>query len=238
VRVLMIEPLGDGVAATVLRQNGPQLTDVSRVVELRDVLDGADQVDAQVADIAARLSVGVTSDISADLDALGIGAVLVPPGEDDARAVLSGRLDATPGLERVTATAAGVIWRSTGVTSGTAGWARVLDSTRSGDADVLDVLPAPVDGRIEVDLPAGDGQRLIVLAERSDSGWRARLDGEGLRAVEVDWRQGFEVGAHGGHLVVEYSPPARTPWLVVQGFVLAVTVLLALPVRRRRGGAR
>jgi hypothetical protein len=132
----------------------------------------------------------------------------------------------------VTATASGIIWRVTGATS--AGWARVLDTTPGQDGALLEVLPADGDG-VDHELAAGTGPRLLVLAERADSGWHAELAGEPLRAVETGWQQGFELPAEGGHLVVEHAPVPRTPWLVLQVVVFGITVLLAVPVRRRRG---
>jgi hypothetical protein len=56
--------------------------------------------------------------------------------------------------------------------------------------------------------------------------------------VDAGWAQTFDVGADGGRLTVAWAPAGRTAWLAVQGAVLALTVLLAVPVRRRRGGAR
>ena len=82
--------------------------------------------------------------------------------------------------------------------------------------------------------PAGTGPRVLVLAETADGDWRATLDGRSLRAVDAGWQQAFEIGPEGGHLVVTHDPPTRTPWLALQAAVLLVTVLLALPVRRRR----
>ena len=227
-RVLALEPAGDGVVATLLRADGRQLTDSSRVLQIRSTLGApADPAQSEVARLAARLAVGASSDVSDDLDALGIGAVLVPPGEDAERAVLAGRLDATPGLERVTATASGTIWRSGGLTAGTAGWARVLDATGGSTGEVLDVLPAGAEPGLDVELAAGDGPRLLVLAERSDAGWHARLDGQRLRAVETTWRQAFELPAEGGHLVVEHAPAMRTPWLIPVSYTH-----LTLPTKR------
>jgi hypothetical protein len=250
------------VLATVLRHDGMQLTDTSRTADaaaataaLDAALDAAitdattdattaddtaddtaaDAADptTAVADVAARLFAGSSVDVSADLDTLGIGAVLVPPGTDTARGDLAGRLDATPGLERVTATAAGTIWRSAGLGAGTAGWARI--EVGGVDGEVEAALPASPDGTLDTTIDEGAATRLLVLAERSDSGWHATLDGRSLRAVESGWRQGFELGADGGHLVVEHEPATRVPWLVLAGVLLLVTVLLALPVRRRRG---
>lgn len=228
-RVLTLEATTDGVLAGVLAHDGRQMTETSRVVQARRFDDPAS---LEVADVAARLAAGSTTDVSGDLLALGVGAVLVPPGEGTDRTALVGRLDATAGLERVTATASGIIWRVTGATS--AGWARVMDTTPGREGTLLEVLPADGDG-IDLDLAAGTGGRLLVLSERADSGWRAELAGESLRAVESGWQQAFELPSDGGRLVVEHAPVTRRPWLVLQGVVFGIAVLLAVPVRRRRG---
>ena len=87
-------------------------------------------------------------------------------------------------------------------------------------------------------MPAGAGTRLLELAERADPGWQATLNGRPLRAVESAWRQAFEVPADAGRIRVAHAPAERRGWLALQGAVVAVTVLLAIPLRRRRGGAR
>jgi GT2 family glycosyltransferase len=228
-RVLTLEATTDGVVAGVLAHDGRQMTEISRVVEASR---GDDPARLEVADVAARLAAGATTDVSGDLVALGVGAVLIPPGAGPDRTALAARLDATAGLERVTATASGIIWRVTGATS--AGWARVLDAGPGQDETLLEVLPADGDG-VDLELSAGSGPRLLVLAERADSGWHAELAGEPLRAVETGWQQAFELPADGGRLVVEHAPVTRTPWLVLQAVVFGITLLLAVPVRRRRG---
>ena len=263
-RVLVLEPApatdtGPAVTATVLRHDGRQLTETSRLVAATAAhavppaddedartaarADAADDLAAEttgteteptahVAALAARLYAGATDDVSPELDALGIGAVLVPPGTDGERGDLAGRLDATPGLERVTATEAGTIWRSAGLGAGTSGWARIV-AGGGLDGEVEAALPAGHGGTLEQTVEPGDAGRLLVLAERADAGWHATLDGRALRAVESGWQQAFELGPDGGELVVSHEPAMRTPWLVLQGAVLLVTVLLALPWRRR-----
>ena len=145
----------------------------------------------------------------------------------------------------MTVNAAGTLWRvqATAPGAGTAApvvvtsWARLLPA----GADVADpTVPAVAvpssDRSVHTDVPAGDAGRRLVLAERADPHWHASLDGEPLRALDDGWRQTFDVGASGGDLVVRYVDPDRTPVLVVQSLVLLVTLLLAVPVRRRRGG--
>nr|WP_297424742.1 glycosyltransferase [uncultured Actinotalea sp.] len=216
----------------------------------------------------ARLVAGGDDDVAADLAALGVGAVLLPavPGDEgllpagpggavgggtetpvgatggepgaadtrSARAALVAQLDATPGLERVTETASGVIWRVAVADGGTTtAWARAVGA--GGDAPV--VVPAR-DGTVRTEVAPGTGDRVLVLAERPDPGWRATLDGRPLRAVRSAGLQAFELGPDAGLLVVEHVAASRPLWVGIQGVVLVVTLLLAVPVRRRRGGAR
>jgi hypothetical protein len=233
-RVLALRFEADGtVRALALRGDGQQLTEQSRLGNVRAALRAeAHPVERDVAEVAARLAAGSSTDLAGNLGRLGIGAVLVPGPADPARGELVGRLDSTPGLERVTETAAGVIWRVNAAGAGTtAAWARLVG------ADGAPVA-VPAGRGIDTVIATGDPGRRLVLAERADPGWRAELDGRPLRAVPTEWHQTFEVGAGSGRLVVIHDPVERGPWLAVQAGVLLLTALLALPVRRRRGGAR
>ena len=160
------------------------------------------------------------------------------------REELVSRLDSTAGLERVTQNATGTLWRvqaTAAVAGGVApsvvpAWVRLLPATAEvSDPSVAAVPVASTDRAVDAAIPAGDPDRFLVLAERADARWHAWLDGRPLRAVDDGWRQTFAVGADGGELVVRYDGPDRTPWLALQGFVALVTLLLAAPVRRRRG---
>jgi GT2 family glycosyltransferase len=178
-----------------------------------------------------------------------------------ARAQLVGRLDATAGLERVTSNETGTLWRVRAPGDGAqvvTAWARLLPAgsdaadaagaasaaDTAGAAGAADVAASAAgavavasDGRdVATTVDPGDAGRVLVLAERADAGWHATLDGRPLRAVTADWRQAFEVGASGGDLRVWYAAPQRTGWLWLLGGVGAVTLLLALPLRRRRAG--
>jgi GT2 family glycosyltransferase len=283
-RVLALVPsAGQVVDWQLLRGNGPQVVDDAAAVRTRE-LDGPagdpdvaepDDATTELQAVVGTLAVGASTDVAADLAALAVADVLVPPlpetqdGDvalEQARIALVGRLDATPGLERITEGVAGVIWRvqpsGAAVGEGTEGegagdrsaadarvvtaWARLVpDATDAQDAAGLTgggavaVAAVPgVVGRVDTEIAPGDGGRLLVLAERADAGWRATLDGAPLRVVTDGWRQTFEVGADGGRLVVEHSTPDRTVWTVAQAVVLLLAVLLALPVRRRRAGRR
>jgi GT2 family glycosyltransferase len=267
-RVLALAAGADEVLTwQLLRGDGPQLVDESAAVRARGLTGpladatvvAPDAGTIEVEDLVARLGSGSSGDVSSDLAALAVADVLVPPatgGADTAaRTQLVGRLDSTAGLERITANSSGVIWRvqPTVVTGATAAapvvssWARLVTAPTAGAADSSGTAAAPApadlaiasDGRsVHARIPAGTAGRLIVLAERVDAGWHATLDGHALRSVSGGWRQTFEVGADGGRLVVELRSPNRVPWLVAQGVVGLLTVLLALPVRRRKAGRR
>jgi hypothetical protein len=267
VRVLLLDPAaGDAVDAALLRGDGRQLTEVSRSVTARAVTgDGGqarpaapDELDERAAQAVARLVAGGDGDVAADLADLAVGAVLVPAADAGAgpdpgvrpdglsdgpgvaadalraRAALVAELDATVGLERVTETSSGVIWRVAVTDRGTTtAWARLEGA--AGEAPT--VVPAR-DGTVRTRVEAGPADRVLVLADRPDLGWRATLDGRPLRSVRSDGLQAFELGPAGGLLVVEHAAPSQGLWAGLQGAVLVVTVLLAVPVRRRRGGAR
>lgn len=80
-----------------------------------------------------------------------------------------------------------------------------------------------------VQLPPGPRGRTVMLAENSDSGWQATLDGEPLPSREVyGWAQGFDVPPSGGRLEITYSSP-RGLWVLVQAFLVLGVLVLALP---------
>ncbi len=244
-RVLVLSPSADGsVDASLLRGDGRLLIDQSRAVTARavtggpfdPVVAGQDAATTELVTAVADLTAGV-GDGAGEAGALAIGGILVPQATTGAVSAgsapvreLVGVLDATPGIERVTQTAAGTFWR-VAPTDGVTAWARLTTPGEAGT--VLGPLPSS-ERSVDTHLASSTADRAIVLAERADPGWRAWLDGRPLRSVATTWRQAFDVGPDGGHLVVAYRPPARGGWLAAQLIVLVATVLLAVPVRRRR----
>ncbi|WP_448073172.1 glycosyltransferase [Georgenia yuyongxinii] len=249
-RVLALTPAGDTVRAEVWRGHGPQLTETATVAAARDltgaptakVAERTDAADTELAGLVAAMTVGGAQDVAARLGAHAVGIVVVPPeparvpaGTEPTtaeRTALIARLDATDGLERITENPSGVIWRvargdGAGATTSVARARVVADG-----AWVQDVPAGAVDIRTE--LPRGPEGRTLVLAERSDPGWRAWYDGRPLRATTDGWRQAFELPPHTGTLTVTHESPRGAAWTWVQGVVLGLTVLLALPLRRRR----
>ena len=78
----------------------------------------------------------------------------------------------------------------------------------------------------------------VGLAERADEGWYAELNGEPLEPTGVQgptgtWRQAFSVPRGGGELVVAHRSTAGTTATRLIWAVWAVTVLAALPLRRK-----
>ncbi|WP_028050200.1 glycosyltransferase [Cellulomonas sp. URHD0024] len=246
----------------LMRGDGPALVDQAAAAWTR-TLEGdltetsatpADAATQEVDALVARLATAASGDVAGELGSLGVADVLVPalpgpvaadPLAKAARDELVSRLDATAGLQRVTANAAGTLWRVQATAPGAGiaapsvvtSWARVLPDGAAVADPSAQAVEVPSAGRaVDTSVPAGDAGRRLVLAERADPHWHAYLDGESLRALHDGWRQSFELGAGAGDLVVRYDSPDRTPVLALQSLVLLVTVLLAVPVRRRRGG--
>ncbi|UNX55767.1 hypothetical protein MF406_05905 [Georgenia sp. TF02-10] len=275
-RVLALTPQDGTVRAELWRGPGRQLTETAAAAAARPLTGAptasvvpADDADADLAGLVARLAVGAAEDAGPELGAHAIGVVLVPPvgdvapaddaetdgggadaetdgggadggaavdeaaADDAARTDLIARLDATAGLERVTENATGVVWR-VATAAGAEGAAPSVARARVlADGETVQDVDAEVVG-IDTKLPNGPEGRTLVLAERADPGWRAWYDGRPLRAVPQGWQQAFELPAHTGTLTLTYAAPWSTLWSWVQGVVLGLAVLLAVPVRRRR----
>ena len=141
-------------------------------------------------------------------------------------------LDSEPGLRRISSAEGDTLWRLD------------TDSARAralaADPRVTVLAAGIRDGAVAIDgpLPAGMAPRSsLVLAERSDPSWRATLDGAALAAVADDgavgWRQRFTLPAAQGTLRLWFDQEPRHRWLWLQGLLVAVVVVLALPGRRR-----
>jgi len=244
-RVLALAPADGTLRAEVWRDAGPQLTGASAADAYRALAGGEpDAAEAELAQVVAAMAVGAADDVGAVLGRHAVGIVLVrpeptyvPAGTEPVtaeRAALVERLDATAGLERVTENESGAIWRVSRE-AGQPGAADSVARARVVDAEgawVQDVEAGQI--RLGTELPSGPEGRTLVLAERADAGWRAWYDGRPLRATTDGWRQAFELPAHTGTLTVAHEAPGSTAWTWAQGVVIGLTVLLALPVRRRR----
>jgi GT2 family glycosyltransferase len=214
-----------GLSYALLRGRGPQLGDADFPLRPADLV----KLSAVVADLGAARG----DEPAAALAAYGIRYVVAPAPVDQQLATV---LDRTPGLAHRTT---GQIWEvatPTGrvVVLPPASAAAALAATRPPtDAAALSpdatVLPSgSVDARAVV--PAGPADRLVVLAESADNGWRAELDGQRLEPVLAwGWEQAFRLPAGGGSLRVWHSPGHRTGQLILEAVLVGLTVLLAIP---------
>jgi hypothetical protein len=197
-----------------------------------------------VAEAAAALA-AAPSDVTASNAAqsllrLGIGFVVATRPVPEAFAQ---QLDTTAGLTRLGESGTYALWRVEATTpgGGSSGGggaptaqppARVRIVDASGQL-VQDVPVAGPNARVDTSVPAGQSGRQLVLAEPPSGVWRATLAGARLTPTTLDGLQAFQLPAVGGHLVVS-SVDDRRRLLPVQGIVLVIVALLALPVGRRR----
>ncbi|MGH3486791.1 MAG: glycosyltransferase [Actinopolymorphaceae bacterium] len=227
-RALVIQAEGGTVSYAVLRDSVARLGD-AEVGASTTTLGG---LDAIVGDL---LSDAQHNSTAARLAGYGVGFVYLPPPADT-RSVE--RLDTTPGLSRASAPGGAAAWQ----VDLPAGAARVVagragEAGGAGDAGpgggLGQVLPYD-DQRGTIAVPDGSDGRLLVLAEAASEGWRATLDGQPLPPSRyADWAQAFELPAGGGTVAVTHVAARQGELLVVQGAVLLLFLIFALPTRAR-----
>ncbi|WP_306341562.1 glycosyltransferase family 2 protein [Sinomonas cellulolyticus] len=240
---------GGGFSASVMRGSGTTLDSLSAVAAASRIEGepGAEQV---AADDAARVAVrravatvggGAAVDPRADLEQLGVGfVVLVDTSAADQ--LTASQIDGVPSLVAVGHTDAGWLWRVTPRAAGTGASFAIDQRVRIVDAAGATLAPVPSSSQsVSADIPAGPEGRRLVLAERTDPGWEATLDGARLAPTSQDWAQSFELPPGGGHLDVHYTNAAALPLGALTIAALVVTALMAIPATARptgRGGSR
>lgn len=147
-------------------------------------------------------------------------------------------LDAEPGLRRLSSSGGEVLWRVGGTTSR----ARVVAGDKQTPVGLTE------DGRIAADpyvyqaMPDGSGRRLLVSGAAVDAGWSAvaispdgsRTDLEAVAGPNLlDWSQSFVIPDGAPAVVVAFDSSARDRWLLLQGLVLLVLIIMSLPERKR-----
>ena len=229
-------------SSSLMRGAGTTLDSLSTIASARTII-GAPGREEIAADDAATTSLrravativaGTGVDPRPDLEQLGAGFVVLKAA-DNAAQLTASRIDAVPGLVAVGQTDAGWLWRVTprnqpaATAADTAHRVRIVDSQGA----LLRALPSEevdVDATVE----SGNEGRRVVLAERSDPGWSAWLDGRQLKATTSGWSQAFELPASGGDLEIRYTNPWAL-WIgILQAVVIGLTVLLAVPMPARR----
>ena len=261
-RTLVITRTSEGIRTHLISGAGTMLEDMTGTWTSRTVTGGlfspqaapADEADDTLRTVAAQLTTNADADPRTALDALGAGYVVLtdPSGTET---TLAAGIDAAPGLAPVGHSSAGWLWRvlpedteaedddvtQAGVEVLTQDGATPPRGTATARARITEegstvaIAASEPDGSIDVELPDADAPRELVIAERANPGFRARLDGEELTATASDpeWIQTFELPETGGHLTMEYAPPAGK-WLwwipAILGFI---TLLLGIPTQAR-----
>lgn len=230
------------VSAALMQGNGTTLDSLSGIAASRD-LSGApgseviakpDAATEVLRETVANIMAGSGIDPREGLTDLGVGFVVLANG-DTVSELLAGKLSAVPGLETVGPTESGWLWRVTPIYAKSS-TSDVVNRVRIDDAKGAPLLPLPSSGQsINTKIPAGPAGRVVVMAERSDAGWHAWLDGKELTAKDSSWAQGFSLPATGGHLEIRFVEPWSPLLSLAQIVLLGLTILLAIPVRARRG---
>ncbi|MCZ2526869.1 glycosyltransferase [Streptomyces sp. HB2AG] len=213
-RTLVVDGSAGTVSYALVRGAGAGLGDAEAAV--------GEGGDARLGTLVGNLVAGSGADQASQLANYAVRYVLV---RDSAPRSYKSVLDSTPGLSRLSQSNGISLWRVDRPV------ARVTVTDEGGK--VTTVASGPVE--VHTDVPAGDGKRILRLAEAAAPGWTATLDGKELGPVTLDdWAQGFALPAQGGRLDITYDTPlAHTAWVWIQGFLLLVAVVLALPGRRR-----
>jgi GT2 family glycosyltransferase len=229
-RTLVLRTVGDAVHYDLLRGQPTDLTEA-------DAAPSREQrrrLDAVVRDLVA----GRGDQPAERLSTYAVRYVALPPPADDPR--LLSVLDGTTGLSRVSVEGSTRLWRVVAPAAA----AVVLDPTAaavavSGQPPTTALLTAhpatPLNGFGRARVGAGADGRLLVIAEATDRRWRAELDGRPLVPVPAwGWAQGWRLPTTGGVVTVHRARDPRHGWLVAQGVLVGLTLLVAAPSTRRR----
>lgn len=248
-RTLLISTGEDGTYdASLMRGAGTTLDSLSAIASSRNIIGapGAetiredDDVTAAIRRVVATLVAGQGVDPREDLEQLGAGFVVLRSA-DTAAQLTASRMDAVPGLVAVGQTDVGWLWRISPrnqalQAADVAHRARIIN----GDGATIALVPSEGTG-VDTAVSSGPEGRLVVLAERADSGWSAWLDGRRLTSTTSGWSQAFTLPASGGHLTVRYENPWAWWAGAAQITVIGLTVMLAIPMpasRPRTGVSR
>ncbi|QXQ11079.1 glycosyltransferase family 2 protein [Paeniglutamicibacter sp. Y32M11] len=258
-RTLVLTQTGDGAVSAAL-MNGAgttadalsQTTTANRLIGslLAPTLRGSDDADQLIERSVAKLVSDSELDPRDELASLSTGFVVLKDDRQTASALVA-RLDAVPGLVSVGRTEAGWLWRVApqqvieNVDNATDSTSRVRIVQDGKTTALLASNRAQVTA---THIEAGTEGRTLVLAERSNAGWVATLNGVELKSVTVGaenttgaapWAQGFELGAGAGTLELSYQSPYEVPLSIARFVVLLLALLLVIPIpRNRRFAAR
>jgi GT2 family glycosyltransferase len=212
VRTLVLQPVAGRLYYSVLRAQDPQLGDV----ELQPPASSLSALDSLVSQVASGSGVVPAEDLAQ----YAIRYVLVPAPVD---ADLERALDSVPGLSRVANPEGSALWQVSGTVA----------RLRLHQSGTVSALPSDVVTATPVVPGTTDG--ILDLAERASGHWQA-VDAEGHAldgSVRDGWAQDFAAPATSGQVRLTYRDSWRIVVLLIQLALVGVTVVLALPGRRR-----
>lgn len=222
-RLLVLQTTDNGIRADLRRHGDAALTDRTEFA--------AHPLDDAAGDLANALARLMRPGEPRVLDAFAthaIDQICVPHVEQNADLVAA--LDAVKGLTRLGEDTDRATWRLTQEALTPPG--PPARATIIGEGERVRVDAGEVS--VHAPLPAASDARTLVLAERADPAWHARLGGTHLAPTRSGWAQAFTIPAGvSGRLRVTYGP-AWWPWWQ-GGVLLAVggAALAAWPSRRR-----
>ena len=232
-RTLVLKLTPEGVRWSLYRTGGPRIGQESAATfaHLSARPGSGPTAERPVLDAIGGLLSDSGQDQTGRLADLDIGSILLlAPARDTATVAL----DTAPGLVRVATPNGGVLWRVEldGSDGGPSRPARVRVLSATGQA--TQTLPSTGLG-VHADLAAGPAGRVLVLAERADPGWQARLGGIRLTPLtHAGWAQAFELPRSGGVVTVQYVGAGAGQWGLARLAVAGLALLVAVPLPRRR----
>ena len=242
-RTLVIDTAEDGAFdASIVRGAGTTLDGLSTIAAARNIMGEPgtetirddDAVTAALRSVVATVVAGQGVDPRPELERLGAGFVVLR-ASDSAAQLTASRMDAVPGLVAVGQTNVGWLWRISPLNQPVIDAAEVAHRVRivDGTGAATGFLPSELES-VDTAVPEGPEGRLVVLAERSDPGWSAWMDGRRLTSTTSGWSQAFTLPAQAGQLAIRYENPWALWTAIIQATVIGLTVLLAVPMPARR----
>lgn len=213
-RTLVLQPSQGRLQYTLLRQRDSQFGDVETAPPADRLVD----LNGVVSDLASGRGAAPV----ARLGEYAVAYVLaVPPVDPE----LEAALDSAPGVVRIANPGDASLWSIDQPT----GRVRVV----SKDGQYIVLRSGSVDASVSV--PSGDDQRLLTLAELSDPGWSATVDGQQLdKQTEGGWSQAFGLGSSADRVEITHHNQTRTVLLWVELVIVLALLVFALPSRRTK----
>jgi hypothetical protein len=180
---------------------------------------------SQALTAAVRDLVAARPGAAGELVPFGIDYVFAPPATARRIAPQLGQASALTALP----VPEGTVWHST-LSSGELTVLAGPAATAAVQGQLPTAAPAavlqPGRGALDATFPAGNGTRLLVLAEPASSDWDATVAGKSLhRVTAYGWAQAFQLPSGGGRVDVHYDATARHLWLVAELLALIGVIL-------------